>query len=169
MVLAIKASNLTFLANSYNNRGKSGQDWPPYFRTMIRQSIQKRCVWAAVAVFSVIAVAGNGLHFMPGLEHDCREPHRQFADCENHRLSDGSEEFSSAEMGGRESSPAISVSRNCDDCPVCQYFTQAQSVPLAVAFEIDSRAVESNILTIRPPLVDRTPDAYCSRAPPSCG
>jgi hypothetical protein len=136
---------------------------------MNMQSAQKRCVWAAIAVFSAIAMAGNGLHFIPGMGHDCREPHRPFADCENHRLSDGSEEFSSAESCGRESCPAISVSRNCDDCPVCQYFTQAQSVPLAVAFEIDFRAVKRNILTIRPLLVNRTPDAYCSRAPPSCG
>jgi hypothetical protein len=120
-------------------------------------------------VFSAIAVAGNALHFMPGMGHDCQQSHRPHTSCETLQHSVGSEEFSSAVTCGRESRPAISVSRNCDDCPVCQYFTQAQSVPLAVAFEIDSRAVESNILTIRPLLVDRTPDAYCSRAPPSCG
>ena len=130
---------------------------------MIQQSAQKRCIGVVLALFSAIVAAGDGLHFLPGLGHDCREMRLLLAALGDCHRSD------CAEAGHCKLLSAISVAANSGDCPVCQFFTQAQSVPLTVAFEIESRVVEGRIPMIRPLLVDRVAGAYSSRAPPSCG
>jgi hypothetical protein len=130
---------------------------------MIQQSARKRCIWIVLALFSAIAVAGDGLHFLPGLGHDCRGTHRPLAalgDCHRSNCS---------EAGHFKNLSANSVAPNSDDCPVCRFFTQSQSVPLTVVFEIDYRVVEGRVSSIRPLLVDRVAAAYSSRAPPSLG
>jgi hypothetical protein len=104
---------------------------------MFRQNKLKRCVWIAVAAFSVIVVAGNGLHWIPGLGHDCQHsPFEAEADC---RLHEGHDGFSG---DPKDSRPAISVSYDRGDCPICRFFTQAQSVPLVFNVDTNSNAVE---------------------------
>lgn len=145
----------------------------PFSRAMLKRSTQKRCVWIVLALFSAIAVAGDGLHFLPGLGHDCRESHLPLVardDCHRHDNASGQEsELIRLTAGHRQGISAISPGEDGDHCPVCQYFTQAKTVPLAVAFEIDSRVVEGRIPTNRPLLEDHFAGAYSSRAPPVCG
>jgi hypothetical protein len=103
-----------------------------------------------LALFSAIAATGSGLHFLPGVGHDHGCP---------------------AEPLSPVASGVGATAGDADDehCPVCQYFTQAQTVPLLVAFEIDLPVVYWRITTIRPLLADQVAAAYNSRAPPSCG
>jgi hypothetical protein len=136
---------------------------------MRKRTTQKRCIWIVLALFSAIAVAGNGLHFVPGLGHECGETHRLLALQGGCHGSDCVKESAHLGADHRQNSPVVSVAPESDDCPVCQFFTQAKSVPLTVAFEIDSRVAEGRISTIRPLLADRVPGVYHSRAPPSCG
>jgi hypothetical protein len=136
---------------------------------MRKQSAQKRCIWIVLALFSAIAVMGNGLHFVPGLGHECGETHRPLAAQGGCHSSDCAKESAHFAADHRNNSPVVSVALKSDTCPVCQFFTQAKSVPLTVAFEIDSRVAEGRISTIHPLLADRVPGVYNSRAPPSCG
>ena len=130
---------------------------------MIQQSARKRCIWIVLTLFTAIAAAGDGLHFLPGLGHHCREMRLPFDAQGGCHWSD------CGEAGHFKILSATSVASSDENCPVCQFFTQSQSVPLAVAFEIESRVVEGRISIIRPLLVDRVAGAYSSRAPPSCG
>lgn len=136
---------------------------------MLKQSTQKRCIWIVLALFSAIAVVGDGLHFLPGLGHDCRGTHLPLAAQSGCHGVDCADETAHLEIGYHKYLAATSAGSCGDDCPVCQYFTQAKSVPLTVVFEIDSRVVEGRISTIRPLLADYIVGAYYSRAPPSCG
>jgi hypothetical protein len=130
---------------------------------MFRQSKLKRCVWAAVAAFSAIVVAGNGLHWIPGLGHDCQHsPFEAEADCRFHEGHDG---FSGEP---KDSRPAISVSHDGGDCPICRFFTQAQSVPPTFDVDTNSNAVERQVPTVHSIFLADAVIAYSSRAPPSC-
>jgi hypothetical protein len=136
---------------------------------MINRSAHKRCAWMVLVLFSAIAVTGNGLHFLPGVGHECRGNHRSLeTSAESQRPTRANEFVRSAAEHDRNFS-AISGDEDSDHCPVCQYFTQAQTVPLSVAFVIDSDVAEGRILTIRPLLANGVAGAYSSRAPPSCG
>ena len=137
---------------------------------MIKQSVQKRCIWIVLTLFSAIAVAGDGLHFVPGMGHDCRETQLPLAAqgvCHRSDCANGYAHLVAGKQNNLLS--VVSVAPNSDNCPVCQFFTQAQSAPLTVAFEIDTRVVEGRISTIRPLLIDQVIGAYHSRAPPFCG
>jgi hypothetical protein len=136
---------------------------------MIKQSAQKRCIWIVLALFSAIAVVGDGLHFLPGLGHDCRGMHPPLvaqADC--HGGGCAEEATNRVEEGLHKYLAATSTAPNDDDCPICQYCSQAQSVSLTVDFDINFCVVERRITTIRSLFVDHVAGAYSSRAPPSC-
>jgi hypothetical protein len=103
-----------------------------------------------LTLFSAIAVTGSGLHYLPGVGHD--------HDClAKPLLPTGSGASSLATTAGDE------------HCPICQYFTQAQTVPLLIAFEIDFPVVDGRISPVHSFLSDHATTAYSSRAPPSCG
>ncbi|MCC6125648.1 MAG: hypothetical protein IT426_11845 [Pirellulales bacterium] len=136
---------------------------------MLKQPSNKRCVWIVFTLFSAIAATGNGLHFLPGLGHDCRETHLPPAAHGESRGVDCTGTHAFNQTSGCEGRPAVAIAANHDECPVCQYFTKAKTVPQTVAFEIESRVVEGRIPSIRSLLLARPLGAYFSRAPPSLG
>jgi hypothetical protein len=135
---------------------------------MLKQSARKQCIWIVLALFSAIAALGDGLHFLPGLGHDCRETHNPLVTHLDCPKSDCVYENASADDNIHKRFGTVTVTHAGDECPLCQYFTQAQSVPLTVLFEIDSRMVERRNQAISPLLADHHAAAYSSRAPPSC-
>jgi hypothetical protein len=122
---------------------------------MFSPAVQKRLISWVLALFSAIAIAGDGLHFLPGLGHGCHESH-------------ACHDISLISVGHHEDGLAVSAAENAEDCPVCHFFMQAKTVVLTVDFQIDSQLVAGRIPTIRPLLTDRVVAAYSSRAPPSC-
>jgi hypothetical protein len=140
---------------------------------MTQPSAKRRCVWIVLALFSAIAVVGNGLHFLPGLGHDCEEADGPVAVCGVVAASQSTENSAAGPWRTKrialQDGSAISALPGRSDCPVCQFFTQAQTVPLTVSVEIDFGVVEGRWLSIRPLLVDPVVGAYHSRAPPAGG
>jgi hypothetical protein len=140
---------------------------------MIKQSAKQRCVWIMLALFSAIAAVGDGLHFLPGLGHDCEEAEERVAVCgvlaASHNTENCAGEHWRADRSALKDRSAVSALPGRSDCPVCQFFMQAQSIPLTVSFEIEFHAVEGRFLPSRPLLVDHVVGAYHSRAPPVCG
>jgi hypothetical protein len=133
-------------------------------------NISKRTRWFVFALFTVLAVAGNGLHFLPGLGHGCGKSHLPTS-TNSVACSEHSACHATADPLHHDGAITISLADGGDDedCPVCQYFTQAKTVFLTVDFDFHSHAVEGRIATYRSLPIDRVSGAYCSRAPPVFG
>jgi hypothetical protein len=135
---------------------------------MIKQSSQKRCVWIVLALFSAIAVAGNGLHFLPGLGHDCGNSHPS-ASANEVACSEHPDCHSTVRFSDAQGKTTLGSSGGEKDCAVCQYFTQAKIVLLTFDFDFQSHAVEGRVSVYRSLTIDDIPGAYCPRAPPVLG
>jgi hypothetical protein len=134
---------------------------------MLKQSTQKRIIWVVLTLFSAIAVAGNGLHSLPGLGHSCRSSHdfRSAHDCchISHDLTAGQEHSARHECDIY----AQVKSGSEDDCAICRFFLQAKSLPLSIALESNRVAVYGPIDAYHSVLLGPIYTAYESRGPPS--
>jgi hypothetical protein len=133
---------------------------------MLTQSFQKRCVWASIALFSIVALSGNGLHFLPGMGHSgcghvelCSSNGRENSFSDAHHHSD-SHAFST-------DCRATSSLNSDDDCPICHFLAQAKNLVLAIHFEGNSEFVCRYITVYSSLSFEAFRAAYHSRAPPS--
>jgi hypothetical protein len=133
---------------------------------MLTQSFQKRCVWASIALFSIVALSGNGLHFLPGMGHSGCGHVELFAssDCDSsisgvHHLSD-----LHAFPAGFRATDSINSD---DDCPICHFLAQAKNLVLAIHYEGNSEFVCRYITVYSSLSFEPFQAAYHSRAPPS--
>ena len=93
----------------------------------MKARVQRLSRFAALALFTIVAVGGQGLHMLPGCSHGCgsasaSSPHGQC--CESHGHNHDQDH-----QGG----PIVVA--EADECAICKWLTQAK-LPIFGASEV---------------------------------
>jgi hypothetical protein len=147
----------------YAEENSRNTDYYIYFLAVKLARTSLVCVFTLF--FALIAMLGEGLHFLPGLGHydhalcdGCMPSHSSSShDCTNAEHSES----------GSNSILNSHGSHNAADCPVCQYFAQAKPLVVTLNTVADSLVVVERLEIDATVLQSRSQLAYHSRAPPS--
>lgn len=93
----------------------------------MKARVQRFSRFAALALFTIVAVGGQGLHMLPGCSHGCgpapaSDPHGHC--CESHSHNNQQDH-----QGG----PIVGA--EADECAICKWLTQAK-LPVSAAPEV---------------------------------
>jgi hypothetical protein len=127
--------------------------------------LQKRPIggWGILALFSIIAVMGEALHVLPGMGHSCRMlPHGR-GECHVH---------CAAVAGFPADLPALCAADHeeqisCENCPICQYFSQAKSLLVLSDCAYESLPIYAQFTALPLIFFQGSLSAYQSRGPPA--
>ena len=133
---------------------------------MLTQSRKKRCIWAAIAIFSAIAVLGNGLHSLPGLGHSsCGHVDLFSTDgCGDSATDRHCHPSSHTDTAEWESLRSL---HSNDDCPICHFLAQAKTLAPATILEVSYDVAFYNVIDYQSNFIEPIQAAYQSRGPPS--
>lgn len=88
----------------------------------MRQLTRKACVWAFSALFGCISLLGSGWHCFVGHQFHASADWHAVCEAQDHDLA-GSHDHDEA---NHESHGPIASAVHDHDCPLCQFFAQAQ-------------------------------------------
>lgn len=140
----------------------------------MRHLARNLAVWSLAAVFAVANVAGQGLHLLPGLGHNCCPPPlRSAAEVDHacHSCGDGDHASPRSHDVPIPGHTALAESPNsllhAGNCPICQFMGQFK-----VSSECGPQLAVSSLVGEVPPLgagrlAGFSLSAYDSRAPPA--
>jgi len=128
--------------------------------------VRKIFGWGLLILFSAIALLGEALHLLPGLQHEGCALHPEWgeacADCHGTAVADPSSNpsFTAAERDGHFCSSG--------DCPICQYFAQAKCFVAVEVFACEFLPIYARPTAQSLIFSPQVLCVYQSRGPPAC-
>jgi len=124
--------------------------------------LQIIATWGTLLPFGVIALAGQGLHLLPGMGHRCGDNHADQACCHARGHHEPLEPPANPD-GQVTALPSLADGH---DCPICRFFATTKPL-LATVTEAELSQVVSPIRSLDAPARPIYRAAvYRSRAPP---
>jgi hypothetical protein len=120
------------------------------------------CVFTTL--FAMIAIMGEGLHFVPGLGHSCGQSHdSDHFSSKDRNVDDCCRHHSAVAM---YSDLDLDKSVDAADCAICKYFSLAKPCLLASFTTFDYLTITECLPDYSSILESRFIGSYHSRAPP---
>ncbi|MBN2579917.1 MAG: hypothetical protein JXB10_13090 [Pirellulales bacterium] len=119
--------------------------------------------WGFLALFSIITVTGEALHFLPGMGHSCTARHHGEGCCHVHAATAAGLHADQPAWCAADRDEQVS----CESCPLCQYFSQAKNLQIVGDCGCEPRLLYTQCLALPPIFFWESPSAYQSRGPPA--
>jgi hypothetical protein len=123
----------------------------------MRKPAQKFFVWGLTAHFALLALVGEGLHFLPGWGHSCGHSSHEYS-----------------WDGGEKGPPSFGISslkhsdgvHNAADCAICKYFSLAKPCLFSACLECAPFTQIEFLAVFSSRIESRAVGTYQSRGPP---